>query len=69
MGACAKSWRATDDWPQVQGPGTGHVQIRTLASAFNHMDLWVTMGIPGLDLAYPRISGCDACGVAADTRG
>jgi NADPH:quinone reductase-like Zn-dependent oxidoreductase len=27
------------------------------------MDIWVTMGIPGIDLDYPRISGCDACGV------
>lgn len=27
------------------------------------MDLWVGRGVPGLDLAYPRVSGCDACGV------
>lgn len=26
------------------------------------MDLWVGMGIPGVNLTYPRISGCDACG-------
>lgn len=37
--------------------------IRTLATAFNQMDLWVGRGVPGLDLAYPRVSGCDACGV------
>lgn len=43
--------------------GPGEVQIRTRASALNHMDIWVGMGIPGVDLTYPRISGCDACGV------
>ncbi|MBL8991661.1 MAG: zinc-binding dehydrogenase, partial [Phycisphaerae bacterium] len=41
----------------------GQVVVRTLASAFNQMDLWVGRGVPGLSLTYPRISGCDACGV------
>ena len=27
------------------------------------MDLWVGRGIGGLTLTYPRVSGCDACGV------
>lgn len=27
------------------------------------MDLWVGRGIRGLTLTYPRVSGCDACGV------
>ena len=40
----------------------GSVQVRTHASALNHMDIWVGMGIPGVDLTYPRVSGCDACG-------
>lgn len=51
------------DWPDLAPPQQGWVNIRTLASAFNHMDLWVGMGIPGVDLTYPRISGCDACGI------
>lgn len=50
------------DWPEEGEPGPGEARIRTLASAFNHMDLWVGMGIPGVDLEYPRVSGCDACG-------
>lgn len=50
------------DWPEPGAPGPGHVLIRTLASAFNQMDLWVGRGVPGLDLTYPRVSGCDACG-------
>ena len=40
----------------------GEAIIRTHASAFNHMDLWVGRGVPGLDLDYPRVSGCDGCG-------
>lgn len=52
-----------DDWPDEPAPAPGMASIRTLASAFNHMDLWVAMGIPGVDLSYPRVSGCDACGI------
>ncbi len=51
------------DWPDLPSPAPGWANVRTLASAFNHMDLWVGRGVPGLDLAYPRVSGCDACGV------
>lgn len=54
------------DWsdPALAGePAPGWVHVRPLASAFNHMDLWVARGVPGLQLTYPRVSGCDACGV------
>lgn len=51
------------DWPDPPAPGPGQVLVRTLASAFNQMDLWVGRGVPGLTLDYPRVSGCDACGV------
>lgn len=50
------------DWPDVGAPGAGQVRVRTLASAFNHMDLWIGKGIGGLTLTYPRVGGCDACG-------
>ncbi len=50
------------DWPELPEPPPGQTQIRTIASAFNHMDLWVGRGLPGID-GYPRITGCDACGV------
>lgn len=46
-----------------ESPGAGQVHVRILASALNHMDIWVGTGIPGVDLTYPRVSGCDACGV------
>jgi len=51
------------DWPEPAAPAPGQVLIQTQASAFNHMDLWVGMGIPGIDMTYPRVSGCDACGL------
>jgi len=50
------------DWPDPPEPGPGEVRLRTLASAFNHMDLWIGRGLPGHELDYPRVSGCDACG-------
>lgn len=59
----APNARFVTDWPEPGEPGPGEARIRTLASAFNHMDLWVGRGIPGVDLTYPRVSGCDGCGV------
>ena len=50
------------DWGDPGAPGQGQVVIKTLCSAFNHMDLWVGRGVPGLSLDYPRVSGCDGCG-------
>ncbi|MEO1585575.1 MAG: zinc-binding dehydrogenase [Planctomycetota bacterium] len=58
----APSIQFRSDWPEPGPPGRGEVVIRTIASALNHMDLWVGRGVPGLELTYPRISGCDACG-------
>ena len=49
------------DWPDPPAPGPGQVSLKVLASAFNHMDLWVGRGVPGLELSYPRVSGCDCC--------
>lgn len=49
------------DFPDPPPPGAGEATLRTLCSAFNHMDLWVAKGVPGLELTYPRVSGCDAC--------
>lgn len=51
-----------NDWPEPPAPGPGQALVRTLASALNHLDLWVCRGVPGLKLTYPRVSGSDACG-------
>ena len=55
--------RAVEDAPGVGEPGPGEALIRVEASALNRMDVWVGVGVPGLDLSYPRVSGCDSCGV------
>ncbi len=42
-------------------PGPGDVRVRPVASALNHMDLWVTRGLPKPPL--PHVPGCDVAGV------
>lgn len=39
------------------------VLIDVKASAFNHLDIWVREGWPGLKLSLPHISGSDAAGI------
>jgi len=41
--------------------GPGDVAVRPVASALNHMDLWVTRGQPRPHL--PHVPGCDVAGV------
>ena len=50
-------------WGQVDLPeiGPDEIQIEVLASALNHMDLWVTRGAPRPPL--PHVPGCDVAGV------
>ncbi len=66
-----QGWPVSDnislgDIEDAPKPARGEVRLRVLASAFNHMDLWVGRGVPGLTLDYPRTSGCDACGQITD---
>jgi NADPH:quinone reductase-like Zn-dependent oxidoreductase len=58
----APNIRVMSDWPELdRDPAPGEARLRTIATAFNQMDLWVGRGVPGLQLSYPRVSGCDAC--------
>jgi NADPH:quinone reductase-like Zn-dependent oxidoreductase len=41
--------------------GAGEVAVRPVASALNHMDLWLTKGRPRPQL--PHVPGCDVAGV------
>ena len=50
------------DWPELS-LRPGEALVRTEASALNHLDLFVGMGIPGLNLTYPRIGGSDGAGI------
>lgn len=42
-------------------PGPGEVRVRPRTSALNHMDLWLTRGLPKPTL--PHVPGCDVAGV------
>ena len=44
-------------------PGEGELRVRTEASGLNHLDLWIGMGIPGIERPYPRITGSDGVGI------
>ena len=47
--------------PTLQRPDD--VRLRVRMAAFNHLDLWVAAGLPGLELRLPHIVGSDAAGV------
>ncbi|MFM2077949.1 MAG: hypothetical protein RJA49_1839 [Actinomycetota bacterium] len=50
-------------WGEIDPPelDADDVRIRVVASALNHMDLWVTRGLPRPIL--PHVPGCDVAGV------
>ncbi len=48
----------TIDTPE---PGPGEVRVRPVTSALNHMDHWLTRGLP--KPALPHVPGCDVAGV------
>ncbi len=50
-------------WGEIDTPepGPDEVRVAVRASALNHMDLWVTRGMPRPSL--PHVPGCDVAGV------
>ena len=52
-------------WGEIDDPEVGpdDVVVRPVASALNHMDLWLTRGRPKPHL--PHVPGCDVAGVVA----
>lgn len=48
-------------------PAADEVLVRTEASAFNHLDLWVGRGLPGVTVEWPFVSGSDGAGVVVAT--
>ena len=50
-----------DDIPAPE-PGPGEVRVRMAVSALNHLDLWVSHGLPKPH-HYPHITGADGAGV------
>jgi NADPH:quinone reductase-like Zn-dependent oxidoreductase len=53
-------------WGSVPDPEVGpdDVAVRPVASALNHMDLWLTRGMPRPKL--PHVPGCDVAGVVTE---
>jgi len=57
---------SVQDWPEPAAPGAGEVTLRTEYSALNRMDIWVGRGIPGVEIQYPHVSGCDVAAVVEE---
>lgn len=51
-------------WGEVDTPeaGPGQVRVHVVASALNHMDLWLTTGLPKPP-AFPHVPGNDVAGI------
>jgi zinc-binding alcohol dehydrogenase/oxidoreductase len=45
-------------------PGPGEVWVRVVASALNHLDLWLRKGMPKPPM-FPMVPGCDGAGTVA----
>lgn len=58
----APNVRLDADWPEPDAPDIGEVRVRVLATAFNHLDLWMGRGLPGWELEYPHVMSSDICG-------
>lgn len=43
--------------------GPGQILVEVKAVGINHLDLWVRMGLPGIDAVMPHIGGSDFTGV------
>jgi NADPH:quinone reductase-like Zn-dependent oxidoreductase len=50
--------------PSVERPDDVRIRVRT--AAYNHLDLWVATGLPGLEVALPHIVGSDAAGIVEE---
>jgi NADPH:quinone reductase-like Zn-dependent oxidoreductase len=46
---------------ELPPPQRDEVRVRVVASALNHMDLWLTRGLP--KPAVPHVPGCDVAGI------
>lgn len=63
---CLTESPGTYSWTSLEDPAVGpdDVAVRPVASALNHMDLWLTKGRPRPHL--PHVPGCDVAGVVAE---
>jgi NADPH:quinone reductase-like Zn-dependent oxidoreductase len=50
-----------EDVPRPE-PGPGEALVRVLGVSVNHLDLFVRAGMPGVEIPFPRVLGCDGTG-------
>lgn len=50
---------------EMPPPGPGKVRVEVVASALNHLDLWLRLGMPRPPV-MPMVPGCDGAGVVAE---
>jgi NADPH:quinone reductase-like Zn-dependent oxidoreductase len=50
--------------PTLQSPTDVLLQIH--AVALNHLDLFVTQGLPGINYSFPQVVGCDGAGIVRE---
>ncbi|MBU1700793.1 MAG: zinc-binding dehydrogenase [Candidatus Eisenbacteria bacterium] len=48
---------------RIPEPGPGEARVKVLATALNHLDLWVRRGVPGHTFPLPLTPGCDVSGL------
>jgi NADPH2:quinone reductase len=46
--------------------GAGEVKVEVRAASLNHIDLFLRRGLPGIEVPFPHIPGCDAAGVVIE---
>ena len=47
-------------------PMKGHAIVKVNFCAVNHLDIWVRNGLPGKQVSFPHILGCDVCGTLVE---
>ncbi|MDE1866376.1 MAG: zinc-binding dehydrogenase [Thaumarchaeota archaeon] len=47
-------------------PTKDHAIVRVDYCAVNHLDIWVRNGLPGKQVSFPHVLGCDICGTLVE---
>jgi len=55
-------------YEEIDGPQTtkGHAIVKVDYCAVNHLDIWVRNGLPGKQVLFPHILGCDISGTLVE---
>ncbi|MGB6462690.1 MAG: zinc-binding dehydrogenase [Nitrosotalea sp.] len=55
-------------YEEIDGPQTtkGHAIVKVDYCAVNHLDIWVRNGLPGRQVLFPHVLGCDISGTLVE---